>query len=66
MNSTFKGLLHAVLGGIALVLPTVITHYASLFNITLGGLLSWAVSTALSYTVATTTGASSRQNLLPH
>ena len=65
MNSTLKGLIHAILGAIALILPTVLAHYSSIANISIGMLLSWAVNTAFSYTVPTTTGASAQQNLIP-
>lgn len=50
MNSTFKGLLHTILGAIALILPTILAHYAGWSTITIGGFLSWAVNAGLSYT----------------
>jgi len=60
MNSVLKSLLHtiitAVLGYIALIHP-------SWADITIGGAITWFANWLLSHYIATTTGASARQNL---
>lgn len=61
MNSGVKGIIHTVLSIVSLYLPTLITGnpYASL---TIGAVIASLLNWALSKTVPTTSGASTRQN----
>lgn len=61
MNSFFKGSFHTLITILALALPGIIAHHASLFNMTIGTALGILVNWALSHTIPTTTGASAKQ-----
>ncbi len=63
MNATLKAFAHTILSFIAFVAPTIIAQHASFFNMSIGAAIGLVLNFLLSYTVATTTGASAKQNM---
>lgn len=58
MNAFLKGTLHSIASAIIMYIP--LAHF-SLLNLTVGGIITIVANWLVSYTIPTTTGASSRQ-----
>ena len=61
MNAYLKAFAHTVLSFVAFVAPTIIANNPSVFNVSIGAGVALVLNFLLSYTVATTTGASAHQ-----
>lgn len=61
MNATLKGISHTALGIAMFFLPAFVAGHQDIANMTIGAALAAVLNVLLSYTVPTTTGASSRQ-----
>lgn len=61
MNSFWKGIFHSVASAVIMYLPFI---HADWLNLTIGGIITIAANWLLSYSIATTNGASAKQNMI--